>query len=101
MRDVDSPLWSNDKGFFMCLSVPGRILEITEEDGFKMGRVDFSGIIKRICLQYVPEIQVGEYVLVHVGFAIAKLNETEAAKTLKLLAELDDMQGDVEMDTPS
>jgi len=76
----------------MCLSVPGRILEITEEDGFKMGKVDFSGITKRICLQYVPDIQVGEYALVHVGFAIAKLDEKEAAKTLKLLAELEQMQ---------
>lgn len=76
----------------MCLSVPGKILEITEEDGFIMGKLDFSGITKRICLQYVPDIQVGEYALVHVGFAIAKLDEEEAAKTLKLLRELDAMQ---------
>jgi hydrogenase expression/formation protein HypC len=85
----------------MCLSVPGRILEITEEDGFKMGKADFSGIIKRICLQYVPDIQVGEYALVHVGFAIARVDENEAQKTLQLLKELDEMQDESGKDSPS
>lgn len=84
----------------MCLSVPGKVLEIIEEDGFTMGKVNFSGISKKICLQYVPDIKVGEYVLVHVGFAIAKLDEVEAAKTLKLLAELDQMQGEPGKDSP-
>lgn len=78
----------------MCLSVPGKVLEISDEDGFKMGKLDFSGITKRICLQYLPDIQVGEYALVHVGFAIARINEQEAAKTLKLLGELKQMQDD-------
>ena len=85
----------------MCLSVPGKVLEITEEDGFKMGRVDFSGITKKICLQYIPDIQVGEYALVHVGFAIARINEKEAAKTLKLLGELERMQDKSKKDSPS
>lgn len=84
----------------MCLSVPGKVLEIIEEDGFTMGKVNFSGISKNICLQYVPDIQVGEYVLVHVGFAIAKLDEVEAEKTLKLLAELDQMQEESGKDSP-
>jgi hydrogenase expression/formation protein HypC len=101
MRDSGNLFDETLKVFIMCLSVPGRILEISEEDGFKMGKVDFSGVRKRVCLQYVPDIQVGEYVLVHVGFAIAKLDEVEAGRTLKLLAELDDMQEDVEMDAPS
>lgn len=85
----------------MCLSVPGKVLEITEVDGFIMGQVDFSGVNKRICLQYVPDTQLGDYVLVHVGFAIAKLDEKEAAKTLKLLAELGQMQNESEKGSPS
>ena len=85
----------------MCLSVPGKVLKITEEDGFKMGRVDFSGITKRICLEYVPDIQVGEYALVHVGFAISKIDEKEAAKTLKLLRELEQMQDESQEEPPS
>jgi hydrogenase expression/formation protein HypC len=85
----------------MCLSVPGKVLEIMEEDGFKMGRVDFSGITKRICLQYLPDIQVGDYALVHVGFAISKIDEKEAAKTLKLLRELEQMQDETEEESPS
>lgn len=85
----------------MCLSVPGKVLEIKEEDGFKMGRVEFSGITKKICLQYIPDIQLGDYVLIHVGFAIAKLDEKEAAKTLKLLAELGQMQDDSKEESSS
>jgi hydrogenase expression/formation protein HypC len=85
----------------MCLSVPGQVLEITEEDGFKMGRVDFSGITKKICLEYVPDIQVGEYALVHVGFAISRIDEKEAAKTLKLLRELKQMQDESEEEPSS
>jgi hydrogenase expression/formation protein HypC len=79
----------------MCLSVPGKVLDITEEDGFKMGRMDFSGITKKICLQYLPEIKVGEYALVHVGFAIARIDEQEAAKTLQLLSELEQLQDEL------
>ena len=82
MRDVDNLFLLSDKGFCMCLSVPGKVLEITEEDGFKMGRVNFSGITKRICLQYVPDIQVGEYALVHVGFAIARIDEDRKSTRL-------------------
>ena len=78
----------------MCLCVPGEVLEITDQDGFKMGKVDFSGVTKQVCLQYVPDIQVGDYALVHVGFAIARVNEQEAAKTLQLLKELEQMQSE-------
>jgi hydrogenase expression/formation protein HypC len=85
----------------MCLSVPGKVLEITEEDGFKMGRVEFSGIIKKICLQYTPDTQVGEYVLVHVGFAISKIDAKEAAKTLNLLREMEQLQDESKEDSSS
>jgi hydrogenase expression/formation protein HypC len=82
----------------MCLSVPGKVIEIYDEDDFKMGRVDFSGVVQRICLQYVPDILLGQYVLVHVGFAIARIDEAEAAKTLDLLRELAETQQKLSQD---
>jgi hydrogenase expression/formation protein HypC len=85
----------------MCLSVPGKVLEINNEDGIVMGRVDFSGVAKRVCLHYVPDIKVGEYALVHVGFAIGKIDEEEAAKSLKLIKELQHLQNDLDGDSIS
>ena len=71
----------------MCLGVPGRILE-TQEDGLvRMGKVDFGGITREICLAYVPEADVGDYVIVHAGFAISRVDEAEAHETLDLLVE--------------
>ncbi|MEU4422553.1 HypC/HybG/HupF family hydrogenase formation chaperone [Actinoplanes sp. NPDC024001] len=66
----------------MCLAVPGRVLSIAETDGVPMAQVDFGGIRKEVCLQYVPHVQVGEYVIVHVGFAIQQLDEESARQTL-------------------
>ena len=85
----------------MFLSVPGKVLEINNEDGIVMGRVEFSGVTKRVCLHYVPDIKVGEYALVHVGFAIGKINEEEAAKSLKLIKELEHLQNDLDRDSIS
>ena len=62
----------------MCLAVPGRVLEITERDGTLMARVDFGGVTKEVCLEYVPDLQVGEYTIVHVGFALQRLDEQSA-----------------------
>lgn len=76
----------------MCLSVPGKVLDISSEEGFRMGRVDFGGIVKKVCLEYLPDIQVGDYALVHVGFAISRVLPEEAEKTLKLLRELEGME---------
>jgi len=76
----------------MCLSVPGKVLDITREDGFSMGRVDFGGVVKKVCLEYLPDIQVGDYALVHVGFAISRVLPEEAEKTLRLLGELEDLE---------
>jgi len=76
----------------MCLSVPGKVLDISSEEGFRMGRVDFGGIVKKVCLEYLPDIQVGDYALVHVGFAISRVLPDEAEKTLKLFRELDGME---------
>jgi hydrogenase expression/formation protein HypC len=66
----------------MCLAVPGRILSTAEVDGTVMADVDFGGVRKNVCLQYVPDAQVGEYVVVHVGFAIQRLDEQSAQDTL-------------------
>ena len=72
----------------MCLGVPGRIEEIFEKDGLKMARVDFGGVFREVCLDYVPEAKVGEYCIIHVGFAISLLGEAEAQETLALLNEI-------------
>ena len=66
----------------MCLAVPGRVLSITEVDGTSMAQVDFGGARKDVCLEYVPDVAVGEYVIVHVGFAIQRLDEASAQETL-------------------
>ncbi len=76
----------------MCLAVPGRIEEVLFEDGVLMGRVAFSGVLRRVCLAHVPEAGVGDYVLVHVGFALSRIDEVEAKRTLALLAELGELQ---------
>lgn len=76
----------------MCLAVPGRILSIEGQDPvLRAGRVDFAGIVKRVNLSYVPEAQVGDFVLVHVGFAISQVDEAEAAKVFSYLREMGDL----------
>ena len=72
----------------MCLGIPGKIVELFEQNDLPMGKVEFGGILKEVCLAYTPEAQVGEYVLVHVGFAISRIDEAEAQETLDLLNEL-------------
>ena len=74
----------------MCLGIPGRIVEITLTDAeglMRMGKVDFGGVSREVCLAYVPEAQEGEYVIVHAGFAISLLDEAEARETIELLVE--------------
>ena len=73
----------------MCLGIPGRVIEITGEDFVRTGKVDFDGIIKEVSLAYVPEVDVDDYVIVHVGFAITQLDEASAHETLALLRQLD------------
>ena len=75
----------------MCLGIPGKVIEVREEAGLAMGRVDFGGVRKEACLAYVPDVKVGEYVIVHVGFAISKVDEEEALRTLELLGQMGDM----------
>jgi hydrogenase expression/formation protein HypC len=76
----------------MCLAVPGRVLEIEERDGTRMASVDFGGVVKEVCLEYLPDLQVGEYAIVHVGFALQRLDEESALKTLELFAGLGILQ---------
>ncbi len=76
----------------MCLGIPGRVTEIRDEAGLAMGRVDFGGVRKDACLAYLPEVAVGDYVIVHVGFAISKVDEAEALKTLEILGEMGAME---------
>lgn len=72
----------------MCLGVPGKIEEIYEAHGTRMGKVDFGGIKKEVCLAYLPDIGVGDYTIVHVGFAITKLDEASALETLAMFSDL-------------
>ncbi len=67
----------------MCLGIPGQIREIFERDGVRMGKVDFGGVMKEVCLEYVPDVQVGDYTIVHVGFAITRVDEQSAQETLR------------------
>jgi hydrogenase expression/formation protein HypC len=76
----------------MCLGIPGKIISIEDNPlGISMGKVSFGGIVKEVCLAYTPEAQVGDYVVVHVGFAISRLDEEEARQTLEMLAELEEL----------
>ncbi len=72
----------------MCLGIPGKVVEVYREQDLLMGKVDFGGVCKRVCLETVPEIAVGDYALVHVGLAIARINEEEARRVFALLKDL-------------
>ncbi|WP_406101134.1 HypC/HybG/HupF family hydrogenase formation chaperone [Streptomyces sp. NBC_01003] len=76
----------------MCLAVPGRVTEIEDRDGTRMATVDFGGVVKEVCLEYLPDLQVGEYAIVHVGFALQKLDEESARQTLELFENLGMLQ---------
>lgn len=75
----------------MCLGIPGKIEEMYEKNGMNMGKVDFGGVKKEICLAYLPEVKVGSYVIVHVGFAISEVDEEEAHKTMEMIREIEAM----------
>ena len=75
----------------MCLAIPGKVIESFEKNGMRMAKVQFGGITREACLEYVPDTKVGEYVLVHVGFAISKVDEEEAQRTYQLLQEMDQL----------
>ena len=72
----------------MCLGIPGKILQFFDTERVRMARVEFGGIVREVCLQCLPDANVGDYVIVHVGFAISKIDEEEAARTYQLLEEM-------------
>ncbi len=80
----------------MCLGIPGKVIEIYEVNGMKMGKVDFGGVVKEACLAYLPDLKVGDYTIIHVGFGISQLDEAEAQQTLALLREMDMLAGELE-----
>ena len=76
----------------MCLGIPGKVVETYREHDLLMGKVNFGGVSKRVCLEHVPEALPGEYVLVHVGFALARIDEAEAARVFALLAGMNELE---------
>lgn len=82
----------------MCLAIPGKLIETsTDANGVRMGKANFGGIVKQVCLEYTPEVEKGDYVLVHVGFALSKVNEAEAARTYQALERMEQL---TELDIP-
>jgi len=81
----------------MCLAIPGKVLSTFDQRGLRMAKVQFGGIVREACLEYVPETQTGEYVLVHVGFAISRVDEAEAERTYQALRDLDQL---TELESP-
>jgi hydrogenase expression/formation protein HypC len=81
----------------MCLGIPGKVLGSYEVHGLRMGKVEFGGIVREVCLAYTPEANVGDYVIVHVGFAISRIDAEEAARTFQLLEEMGQL---AELDDP-
>ncbi len=76
----------------MCLAIPGKVVNIEKDVQPAMGNVNFAGINRRVCLEWLPDVKVGEYVLVHVGFALTKVDEKEAEETLTLLRQMGDLE---------
>jgi len=80
----------------MCLGIPGKLVEVYSQDNLPMGKVEFGGILKEICLAYTPEARVGEYVIVHVGFAISRIDEAEAEEIFSYLEEIEEAMAEGE-----
>ncbi|MBA4377041.1 MAG: HypC/HybG/HupF family hydrogenase formation chaperone [Anaerolinea sp.] len=85
----------------MCLGIPGKIIEIYEKDQMRMGKVDFGGVIRETCLAALPEAVVGDYTIVHAGFALNILSEEDAKETLALLQELSQIEEELGSELPS
>ena len=79
----------------MCLAIPGKVLSINDSDGLRVGRVQFCGIVRQASLDFVPEAEVGDYVLVHVGFAISKVDADEAQRTYELLEDMGALESEL------
>jgi hydrogenase expression/formation protein HypC len=84
----------------MCLAIPGKVVDVQVQDGLPMGKVEFGGILKEVCLAYTPEVQVGQYVIVHAGFAISRLDESEAQEIFATLDQLGAMAEEESIPAP-
>jgi hydrogenase expression/formation protein HypC len=73
----------------MCLGIPAKVIELFETNGLKMAKVDFGGVIKEACMEYLPEVKLGDYTIIHVGFGLSILDEQEAMETMDLLKQID------------
>jgi len=73
----------------MCLGIPAKVIELYETNGMKMAKVDFGGVVKEACMEYLPEVKLGDYTIVHVGFGLSILDEQEAMETMELLKQID------------
>ncbi len=73
----------------MCLGIPAKVIELYETNGMKMARVDFGGVLKEACMEYLPEVKIGDYTIIHVGFGLSILDEQEALETLELLRQIE------------
>jgi hydrogenase expression/formation protein HypC len=89
----------NTGGVPMCLGIPGRVVETYREHDVLMGKIDFGGVLKRACLEHVPETNIGDYVLVHVGFALQRIDEIEAQRVFDFLKSMDQLT-DLEVPSP-
>lgn len=83
----------------MCLAIPGKLLDVSENDGMHFGRVEFGGTVTQVCLDFVPEAQVGDYVVVHVGFAISRVDREEAERTYEMLQAMGMLAGELPQPT--
>jgi len=80
----------------MCLGIPAKVIELYEANGMKMAKVDFGGALKEACMEYLPEVKIGDYTIVHVGFGLSILDEQEALETMELLRQIDAMGDEIE-----
>lgn len=72
----------------MCLGIPGKVIELYTANGMKMAKIDFSGVVKEACMEYLPEIKIGDYTLIHVGFGLSIIDEKEALETMEMLNQI-------------
>lgn len=82
----------------MCLGIPGKIIEIEDTIGMKMAKIDFGGVIRSACIEAIPEAKIGDYTIIHAGFALNVLSEAEAMDTLNLLQEIADLNRELNVD---
>ena len=76
----------------MCLGIPAKVIDLYEVNNIRMAKVDFGGVIKEACMEYLPEVKVGDYTIIHVGFGLSILNEEEALETMALLKQMDTLE---------